>query len=91
MARQFAAVILGRVTARNLHLVGLPAGSTSEFDDVREAIRSVSDPLERISFVGDIRYHFHRLREERGHGARGREFVRAVAAAGIIPVERRAA
>jgi hypothetical protein len=50
----------------------------TEFRDVQEAIRSLSDRWERRKFIGDIRYHFKAMREKHRTSPRWQEHVARV-------------
>ena len=48
------------------------------FRDVQEAIRSVTDRLDRINLVAQVRFHFNRLCAERGTHRKWQDYVVSV-------------
>ena len=82
LAKMIAEDIHTLVITRNLRLVGDFPGS-AKFDrdqlaEIRASIHSITDPWERRSFIGDIKFLLKGIRKEKGTHIRGRDFVAQV-------------
>ena len=74
LSEKFAEVILGRVVEMHLWRIGYSRHESTEFNEICQSVRSLTG-LDRLSFVGHLRFHFLRIRAERGIDPLWQDFV----------------
>ena len=91
LAKECAQIIYGRVVEMHLRRSwGLspsdqgtcPYGTFPDdsFAEVKAAISSISNSLDRINFVASVRFHFQKIRDEWGIHVKWQDYVASVKA-----------
>lgn len=79
IAERFAHEIYSHMISRRLARVEVPlAGDYTPVPDIRAAVASIGDKWERRKFIGDIRFHFALIRQERQTPPRWQDYVASV-------------